>query len=217
MRNTYFLFTFIALSFNSYSQSKEGYIRYTADVTPIDSTEENLQASKFFRQSKIEIYYSENCCRVDYQTGEISRTSTIGDRSKNIYLFLANNGKTKIAQKITLDSIPPSQTLSDGIVTINKDSLKEILGLKCYYVCLTKNGKKSTYWCTDNIKINFHGKSIVDSQIPGFPMVIRKEEMGFIFTYTVSNLKDYIEDRSVFSTDIPPGYKDASEVIKQNK
>jgi|GEM_PF-2243467 len=208
------LFICIITSYAGFGQSKEGYIRYTADVIPLDSTEENIQAAQYFRKSKIEIYYSQNCCRVDYQTGEISKTSTIGDRSKNTYLFLANNGKTKVAQKIILDSLPETPKSTNSKISIRKDTLKEILGFNCYFVSLNENGKISTYWCTDELKINFQGKSIVDEQIPGFPLMIRKEEMGFIFIYTVSNYRDFIEDHSVFSTEIPEGYLDASGMLK---
>ena len=162
------------------------------------------------RNSKIEISFSKDKYRIDTHMGDISQSSIIYNHPLDEILALSSNSTNLLAQKFSIDDAKFKQPVAGNAqVTEYRDSTKKILGFDCYYVELIDAGSFSSYWCTEQIDFEFHGQSIVNPSIPGFPMWIRREENGFEFTYIASNFVDHVSNEAVvFSTTIPDGYKD---------
>lgn len=206
MKVLHLAFFFFLTGFTSYTQDKSGYIRFATAVIPIDSSASNIQAASMFRNSKIELYFSETAYKVEINSGNFGKTINIADYTKDSLLFLASNNKLNIAKKTVIGNPIKSEVTAFDIY-VNRDSIRTILGFKCYHVTLIENGETSYYWCTDDLDISLQGQPIFSEKLPGFPLEINQSKMGFQFTYTASNYVDFISNPSkVFSLEIPEGY-----------
>ena len=198
--------TLIGLN-ESFAQQKSGYIKYSIDVIVLDTTPENLNVGRLLRDSKIELFVTENNYRVESYTGPFGSSSMICDYSKGQILTLSTNTMGKYARITTIkDALKkPGKIVTNTVV--NRDRQRKILGFNCYYVELTENGSTGKFWCTDEIDFRLQGQSFMSESLPGYPLSIQKEDSGFQFTYTASNFIDRIDNPEInFSLEIPEGY-----------
>ena len=203
------LFLFIILNFSATAQIKEGYLKYAIQLSPIDSTQANLNAARLLWKSRMEIYFANDMYRIDSHLGEITHNTYVYNYSLGAILTLVSNKASKVgSKKIINNEGNIVHSKEPGEVVVYRDSTKQILGFKCYYVEQINEGKTIPYWCTDEIDINFRGQSLMNPAIPGFPLWFQVENKGFEMTYTVVNFKREI-DPEVFSTEIPEGYTES--------
>jgi hypothetical protein len=198
--------TLIGLN-ESFAQQKSGYIKYSIDVIVLDTTPENLNVGRLLRDSKIELFVTENNYRVESYTGPFGSSSMICDYSKGQILTLSTNTMGKYARITTIkDALKKPEKIVTNTV-VNRDRQRKILGFNCYYVELTENGSTGKFWCTDEIDFRLQGQSFMSESLPGYPLSIQKEDSGFQFTYTASNFIDRIDNPEItFSLEIPEGY-----------
>jgi len=198
--------TLIGLN-ESFAQQKSGYIKYSIDVIVLDTTPENLNVGRLLRDSKIELFVTENNYRVESYTGPFGSSSMICDYSKGQILTLSTNTMGKYARITTIkDALKKPEKIVTNTV-VNRDRQRKILGFNCYYVELTENGSTGKFWCTDEIDFRLQGQSFMSESLQGYPLSIQKEDSGFQFTYTASNFIDRIDNPEItFSLEIPEGY-----------
>lgn len=203
------LIIFIVLNFNATAQINEGYLKFAIQILPIDTTQANLNAARMLWKSRMEISFAGDMYRIDSHIGDITDNTYIYNYSKGEILTLTSNKSSKFAHKKQINTEGTIARNDEGGEVIEyRDSTKQILGFKCYYVEVLNNGNSIPYWCTDEIDINFRGKSIMNPSIPGFPLWFQLEVKGFQMTYTAVNFIEEI-DQNVFSTEIPEGYSES--------
>lgn len=203
-----FIFLFFAFSNGLiFSQIKEGYFQYSIDVEAVDSSLKTKQSVAMLRNSKMELYYTQDKSRMDFKMGQVNEMSIIVDLTENKVLSLNSSMMGKIAKYSLAENIPVSQKDST-IKVIYPNEKKKILGFNCKKVILVKDGIEITYWVTDEIQIENKTNQITDPNVPGFPMQFSKTQDGVLMIYELSNMRETIENKGkLFSLDVPEGYQ----------
>lgn len=192
------------------AQINEGYIQFHIDVNAIDTTTEARQSAGLLRNSKMEIYFAEGLSRIDFQLGELSKTSVRINKKENKGISISESVMGKYANVGTAESLAGERIpQNDSNVTVTPfNEFKTILGFDCQKYVMDNNGTRSTYWCTEEITLKNVGQNILNSNLPGFPLAFTSIEGGIRMHFQASNFKDVIPDKEeVFSTNPPEGYR----------
>lgn len=207
MRHLIF-FLFILIQFFSFSQIQEAYFQYSIDVEPVDTSLQTKQTVAMLRDSRMELYFAPNRSRVDFKMGNLSMTSIIVDRTKNVSLTISESMGRKMAQLDTINSTKPIEKDSSIILEFS-DEQKVILGLNCKKVIAIEKGVRTEYWYTEEIKVDAQDQQIINPNIPGFPVLFSKVEKGIKMSFQLSNMKQQHEADldTIFFTTPPNGFK----------
>jgi|TARA_B110000879_G_scaffold72176_1_gene100831 hypothetical protein len=203
-----FLILFFTASFQAFSQVTEGYFQYSIDLKPLDTSTETLQKVDMLIGSKMEIYFANNLSRVDFQMGSMYNTSIRVDRNNQKAISLSTSKAGKFGAELPMDELNANVPKLDPnavIETFNDE--KTILGFKCKKVILTQNGAKTTYWVTNEIDIAVQDFSVLNPNVPGFPLEFSSTSKGMSMRFTASNHKLSLKNTlETFSTSIPEDY-----------
>lgn len=200
-------FVFITCCSTVFSQLKEAYFQYNIEVEAIDTSLQTKQTVAMLRDSRMELYFAPNKTRVDFKMGNLSVTSVIVDRDKNIALSISDGYSGKIA-KLEPATMNTPQKDSTAILQFFDDK-KVILGYNCKKVIVTEKEIVTEYWYTDEIDIDAANSGVINPNIPGFPVSFSKIDGGIRMTFQLSNMKEYLEHSldAIFFTIPPKGFK----------
>jgi GLPGLI family protein len=203
------------IQFGVFGQVSEGYFQFSIDVQAIDTSLELKQQASMLRDSRMELYFSNGYYRMDFKLGNATNSSIRIDTLKNEALSLTSSAMGSYAYKSTPDAMGFGQKQLDSLFTVTLfDEHKTILGFQCKKAVLERNGVRSTYWYTNDIKIDQNDVQLINKQIPGFPMAFTTIEKGMRFHYQVSNYKLEIENKAeVFSTEPPEDFKQLGQPV----
>lgn len=217
MKKIILFFALCTLIFTSYSQQTDGYLQYTISVQAVDTTLKAKQQAGMLRNSKMEMYYSQNFSRVDFTMGEMYKLSAVVNLSTNRTISLMSGAIGKFATRtITTDSTTVEEDKPVSTVELLDES-KVILGYNCKMAIVTTNGLESTYWYTDEVKIDMSGQQISNDLVPGFPLEFYTVSEGVMMHFTASNIEFSIENHDeIFFTEIPEGYVLMQDVGEDN-
>ena len=197
----------ILLSVNCYSQYEEGFFEYYIDVTATDTSLTAKQSAASLRNSKMSLFFDPTCSRVDYHMGDISLSSMIVNRETNkaITLVAGPNGNFAIVKKA--DELDYTKQETDSTVQIKYlGEFKKIIGYTCEKIIFTQNGINIVYWITKDFQL-INAESVVNKNLPGFPMEFYKEENGIKMQFTISNLGFNLNSKELlFDTNPPENY-----------
>ncbi|NVK64327.1 MAG: hypothetical protein HWE22_07050 [Flavobacteriales bacterium] len=206
MKHILTLFTVFTVLFSASAQETEGYLQYSIDVKAVDTTMKAKQQAGLLRNSKMEIFFTQNFSRVDFEMGRLYKLSAVVDLSTNTTLSLMSGAIGKFATRtLTVDTanVQPQPESSVELV----DEEKVILGYNCKKAIVTVNGMKSVYWYTEEVDIDISGQQISNSLIPGFPLEFFTVAEGVEMHFTASNIEFTLEDKeNIFYTKVPEGY-----------
>ena len=154
----------------------------------------------------MELYFTRDKSRMYFKMGQINTISIIVDRKKNTVLSLNSSMMGKAAQ-IGLASDIPSPKKDSTIEVIFSEEKRKILNYNCKKAVLTENGIETTYWYTNEIQVDGKDYSILNPNIPGFPIYFSKTQDGVLMTFELSNIREELKDeKQLFSTEVPAGY-----------
>jgi len=162
----------------------------------------------------MKVFFMRDRSRIDFQMGEMYNITSIVDWKTNRSLSLFTTPKGKFATKMKATQFSESQTPPDTTTRVELvNETKVILGYTCSKAILRADSTEFTYWYTPEIKINLKGQSLVNTNIPGFPMEFETVMDGIFMNYKVSNLTFKIADKkATFSTIIPAGFTVVSDI-----
>lgn len=212
-----YLIVFLFISFQGihvFGQKKEGILEYAIEVQARDTSLKVRQQVGLLRNSSMKITYMRDRSRIDFKMGDMYQITSILDWKSNRSLSLFTTPKGKFATKMEATKFNESLTPPDTntqVILVNET--KKILGYECKKAIMKTDSLEFIYWYTSAVKINLKGQSIVNTNIPGFPMEFETVKDGVYMNYKVSNLTFKIPDKkTVFSTIIPPGYTVMSDI-----
>ena len=192
--------------FSANCQLTKGYFQYSIDVEAMDTLLKTRQSVALLRDSKMELYFTKDKSRMDFKMGQVNTISIIVDRKKNTVLSLNSSMMGKAAQTGLATDIPIPKKDSSIEVTFSEEKRK-ILDYNCKKAVLTENNVETTYWYTTEIQVDGKDYSILNPNIPGFPMQFSKTQDGVLMTFELSNIRKELEDeKQLFSTEVPEGY-----------
>jgi GLPGLI family protein len=203
-----FILLFIVLTHGlTYGQLTKGYFQYSIDVEAVDTLLKTRQAVGMLRDSKMELYFTENKSRMDFKMGQVNNMSIIVDRTRNTVLSLNSNMMGKVALLSLATDIKTAQKDTSIRVVFPKET-KKILGYNCKKAILIKDGVETTYWFTNEIKVDGKDQQMINPNVPGFPMAFSKIENGVLMLFELSNIREELENEErLFSVDVPEGYQ----------
>ncbi len=198
--------SFLFISITSFAQLKEAYFQYNIELEAVDSSAQAKQTVAMLRNSKMELYFAPNKTRMDFKMGGISMTSVIMDRDKDVVLSLNESFAGKKAMLGKPDD--PSEVKNSNAKTTAFTDQKTILGYKCTKFIVEENGVTTVYWITKDIRIDSKDQTILNSNLPGFPVAFSKVEDGVKMSFQLTNMKEKLDNplESIFFTDVPEGF-----------
>jgi hypothetical protein len=192
------------------AQINEGYIQFHIDVNAVDTSTQAKQSASMLRNSKMEIYFANDLSRIDFQLGELSKTSVRINRKTNKGISISESVMGKFANVGTAENLAGETvaTNDSNVIITPFNEFKTILGFKCQKYVMENNGLITTYWCTQEINLDNVGQVVVNSNLPGFPLAFTSIEKGLRMHFQASNFKEVISNKEeVFSTSPPEGYQ----------
>ena len=200
-----FLFLIITFSQFSFGQITEGYFQYSIEAKAVDTSLRIRQTAAMMIDSKMALYFADSLSRVDMKMGKAYTTSITIDKRQNRVLTVTTGAIGNTASVHRADDVVYQEQVPDSTVKVELfDEEKVILGLRCKKAIMEVNGDKTTYWYTNDIKVQVTGQTIVNPNIPGFPVSISGVNGGMLMNFELSNYKEGIEDKAATFTTIPP-------------
>ncbi len=205
----FLIIAFFTISSLSYSQLTEGYFQYAIIVTPQDSSVETLQKIGLMFDSKMELYFTKYQSRLNFIMGTSNTNSIIVDQKKKIGLSLTSNPKGSYAVQLFEKDLVYNTKANDTSIKVKfLDDKSVILGFNCKKAILSQGNTETTYWYTDEIKLDQSNQMIMNPSIPGFPLYFSTVADNVKMEYKASNYSYKVENpEEVFSLIIPQGYQ----------
>ncbi|HLP14549.1 MAG TPA: DUF4412 domain-containing protein [Flavobacteriales bacterium] len=205
---------FLQFTLLSFSQLKEGVMEFVIDVQAMDTSLKVRQQVGLMRNSNMKLYFMDQKSRIDFKMGSMFTINITIDWEKNraLSLFATPQGNFASKSEATKlsESKPPADTSMKVELTNEK---KKILGYKCKKAILRSGANEYIYWYTEDIQINLTGQSLVNTNIPGFPLEFQTVSEGVLMNFKIANIEKTVVDKAAtFSTLIPTGYKVLSNI-----
>lgn len=189
----------------SFSQITEGYFQYSIDAKAVDTTLKIRQTAAMMIDSKMALYFADSLSRVDMKMGKAYTTSITIDKKQNRVLTVTTGAIGNTASVHKADDVIYQEQLPDSAIQVELiDENRVILGLNCKKAIMTVDGKQTTYWYTKDIKVKATNQTIVNPNIPGFPVSISGIEGGLQMNFELSNYVEGIVDKDMIFSTIPP-------------
>lgn len=187
----------------------EGFFQYHIEVEAIDTAAQTRMTVNLLKDSQMILFFAPQRSRMDFKMGQIGLKTIVVDKQKDILLTLSSNSEEKNALMTKHSALKP--TIKDSVVGkqfFKGDSI--IMGLNCKRVItLTQSGIYTEYWYTNDFTVESEDDQIVNSDIPGFPVMFSKVEKGVKMTFQLSNMKKELDlpYEKIFFTIPPEGFK----------
>src|SRR5690606_1009082 len=141
--------------------------------------------------SRMELYFAPKLTRADFKMGRMYTTSVVINREKDSALVLTRSPMGNYAKFQRPDLLAEQQQEKDPDAIVElKEEYKTILGYRCRKAIYISKGQQMTYWITDSIRIEGDlDQSVINTDLPGFPMEFSANDGKILYTYKVSNLK----------------------------
>jgi len=203
---------------SGYGQMKQGHVHYVAEISAENGSDPNTTMMvEMMRGSTMDIYFDETRTRVDMSLGkEMFNSSSIVNGQSGEALMLMPNPMGKFAVRTTVKELELETDQIQGSDKQNIQLLEEtkvIAGYNCKKAVLTnKEGGETTFWYTDQIRINTAGQSNLDDRVPGTSMETEIVENGIRIKYTAVKVSEDLgqDPTELFSTEVPDGFQEMS-------
>lgn len=218
----------ILLSFNlSYGQyhkkhshkggKHQGVLKYEIIVKMIDSTSQIAYDVNLFPGSSLDIYFSQKRTKIKLNLEGVLSMSVIADYRYNKGLKLFESQQGNFAIPCTADEAKLKQNkkyLNQQVVLL--DETREILGYQCKKAFVFNGEKEMEYWYTEDISFDFSNLNLINTPLPGFPLIFTTETNGMEMTYQIKSIEDVLKNKdAVFSLKVPEGYEITEDPTKK--
>jgi hypothetical protein len=199
----------VLLSFQLFSQTTEGFFQFSIEVKALDTSLAVRQNVAALTDSRMDIYFADKLSRVDFKMGRIYLTSVRINRITQKAVSLTTSSMAgNFATILPIDQMDANMLEKDTNILVNiTGEEKVILGFNCKKAILNNNGQLTTYWYTNDLTIDVKGHTILNPNIPGFPLAFSSSENGMFMSFQASNYQLSLDDKeALFSTVIPEGF-----------
>ncbi len=166
-------------------------------------------------ESNLDVYFSGDISRTDYNLGSMGSTSTIlNDKSGEVLMLIrlkiGNIAVFTTETEMWEARIEPAHELK---LELQKEK-KKIQGYKCKKAVLRDEaGTELIYWYTKAIKSPIPQTNSLASEIEGFPMEFEVKTNGLKMSFVASNVTKSLteaEKTEFLGFSIPEGYEEIS-------
>lgn len=201
--------TLTLLNFTSFSQVTKAFVQFAIDVEAVDTSMQTKQMVGMFYDSSMKLFFTEKKSRVDFKMGKLYTASVVMDGVSDSALVLQAGPMGNFAKYQLNEEFGKNKPESTDVKIEKLNEFKKILGYNCEKINYINDGKKMTYWITEEIVISKDlGQDIVNADLPGFPLEFSASDGQVIFHYKASNVALEIPDEeTLFSIKLPEGFK----------
>jgi GLPGLI family protein len=192
----------------SKAQIKEGHFQYVILTTAVDTSLETRQKVGLMQNSKMDVFFTDNKSRIDFNIGSLSYSCIVVDHSIPRGMSLNKSSQGALAVYLGKEALETTKIKDTTVRTELLNETRTILGFECKKAIMYQGGEITIYWYTNEIQVEKTGNPLLNEHIPGFPMAFTKIADGMKIDYVVSFYETSIEHKDiVFSLMIPEGYK----------
>ena len=196
---------------NDYHKGKnnQGVLKYDIVVKMIDSTSQVPYDVNLFPGSSLDIYFSVKRTKITLNLEGVLSMSVIADYRNNKGLKLFKSQQGNFAIPCSADEAKLKQNKNyDNQQVVLIDETREILGFKCKKAFVFNGEKEMEYWYTEDISFDFSDLNLINTPLPGFPLIFSTESNGMLMTYEIKSIEQVVQNKDdVFSIMVPEGYE----------
>ena len=191
------------LTFNA--QSKEGYIKYS-----IDMSSENAQVQMglaMMSGSEMEISFKGDDSRMAMKMGSFMTVETVTKDSKDVLLMMSGMMVGSTAVRTTKSDLEEANDLNDLSVKFENET-KIILGYTCKKAIVSSKGETNglVFWYTEKMYMPNNAMLNANGLVPGIILEFESSEGEMNMAFTAIEVKNKIDASISFSLDIPEGF-----------
>ncbi len=194
---------FTILTFNA--QSKEGYIKYSIDMSS-ENTEMQMGLA-MMNGSEMEISFKNDDSRMKMNMGSFMTIETVTKNNKDVLLMMSGMMVGSTAVKTTKEKLEETNNINDLSVKF-KNVTKEILGYTCKKAVVSNKGEEGglTFWYTEKMDMPDNEMLNANGLVPGVILEFESIDGEMKMAFTAIEVKKEIESSISFSLDIPEGF-----------
>ena len=208
MKNILTVVALLFISISSFSQIKEGHVKFKIDIES-NNPEMQMQVA-MLQNSKLDLFFNNKTTRSEFAMGTIMTMITVANAETDQLLMLMSGMVGKQAIKTTITEINKKKP-EDAINVKLVDETKTILGFKCNKALITDaEGNESVFWYTSEIEVDKKGQSMFSEKIPGFALEYEMSQQGLKMTMTAVEVDKKLDkkQKELFDLVIPTDYKE---------
>ena len=208
MKNILTVVALLFISISSFSQIKEGHVKFKIDIES-NNPEMQMQVA-MLQNSKLDLFFNNKTTRSEFAMGTIMTMITVANAETDQLLMLMSGMVGKQAIKTTITEINKKKP-EDAINVKLVDETKTILGFKCNKALITDaEGNESFFWYTSEIEVDKKGQSMFSEKIPGFALEYEMSQQGLKMTMAAVEVDKKLDkkQKELFDLVIPTDYKE---------
>lgn len=190
-------------------KNNQGVLKYEIVVKMIDSTSQVPYDVNLFPGSSLDIFFSVKRTKITLNLEGVLSMSVIADYRNNKGLKLFKSQQGNFAIPCTAEEAKLKQNKKyDNQQVVLIDETREILGFKCKKAFVFNGEKAMEYWYTEDISFDFSDLNLINTPLPGFPLIFSTESNGMLMTYEIKSIEQVVQNKdAVFSIMVPEGYE----------
>ncbi|MDC9724233.1 MAG: hypothetical protein PSN34_15900 [Urechidicola sp.] len=193
---------FTVLTFNA--QSKEGYIKYSIDMSS-ENTEMQMGLA-MMSGSKMEISFKGEDSRMKMNMGSFMTIETVTKNNNDVLLLISGMMIGSTAVKTTKTELEASEGTPEMSVEFESET-KEILGYLCKKAVVSSGENKGLiFWYTEKMDMPDNQMLNANGLVPGVILEFETIDGEMNMAFTAIDVKKEIGDSITFSLAIPEGF-----------
>lgn len=193
---------FTILTFNA--QSKEGYIKYSIDMSS-ENTEMQMGLA-MMSGSEMEISFKGEDSKMKMNMGSFMTIETVTKNNKDVLLMMSGMMIGSTAVKTTKAELEASEDITDMSVEFESET-KEILGYKCKKAVVSSGENQGLiFWYTEKMDMPDNQMLNANGLVPGVILEFETIDGEMNMAFTAIEVKKEIDASITFSLDIPEGF-----------
>jgi len=196
-------FAFLNLTLNA--QSKEGYIKYSIEMSS-ENTEMQMGLA-MMSGSGMEISFKDENSRMVMNMGSFMTVETITKDNKEILLMISGMMIGSTAVRTTKSELEEGNDIPEMSVEFENET-KEILGYTCKKAIVSSKGETNglVFWYTEKMDMPDNEMLNANGLVPGVILEFQTSEGEMNMAFTAVEVKNKIAASITFSLDIPEGF-----------
>lgn len=191
-----------------YSQHSQGIVEYAITVKPADTTSLQKQRAALLFDSKMALQFNDSLARMDFKMGKGMLTTIIVNNALKEGISLNSTSTGKFAYYLNKEYFNQNTKVDENVVVKLINEEKRVLGYLCRRADLISGSTTTTYWYTNEVSFDIKQQSLVNKNIPGFPLKYNTISDGLYMEFEATNIDFELKNvDEIFSLKIPEGFK----------
>lgn len=195
-------------SVSFFAQHNQGLVEYAITVKAADTTALQKQRAALLFDSKMALQFNDSLARMDFKMGKGMLTTIIVNNALKEGISLNSTSNGKFAYYLNKEYFNKNDKADENVVVKLLDEQKMVLGYRCSRADLVSGSTITTYWYTNELSFDVKQQSLVNKNIPGFPLKYNTVSDGLYMEFEATNIEFELKNpEEAFSLKVPEGFK----------